>query len=66
MFCNFCICRMTDMCEQFMGLVGEQEVYNVFRKNIKNVEKFKEFLCYGEGIRGDCKKVKSEGQKNEL
>ena len=56
-----------DMCEQYMGNIGEMEIYKAYRKNRKSLADFQKFLCHGKGIRGDClPQEKTKKKKEEL
>ena len=46
------------MCDQFMGELGEQTIYDVYKKAPDNSKKLESYLCRGKGIRGECNKKK--------
>ena len=50
----FLIFRLRDMCEQFIGLIGEVPIYNIYKKNPKSKRKLEDYLCRGKGVRGEC------------
>ena len=52
-----------DMCEQYMGVVGEMEIYKAYKKNPKSRKQFEDFMCRGTGKLGECKKVEEEMAK---
>ena len=54
------------MCEQYMGVVGEMEVYNAYKKNPKSRKQFEDFLCRGKGHLGECAKVEEEMKKKGI
>lgn len=43
--------RMAMMCEQLVGDLGEDEIYEAFSENPGQLSKY---LCKGEGTRGSC------------
>ena len=53
------------MCEQYLGDLGETEIYKQFKSAPNNRQKFEDYLCRGEGIRGDCLAADRVG-KDEL
>lgn len=59
--------RLRDLCETFMGDVGEQTVYKVYHKNTNKLNNLEDFLCRGDKIRGNCRGVKrKQDSKTEL
>ena len=48
------LCRLRDMCNGYMGELGELSIYKVFRKNPKSRKRFEDFLCRGPGMRSEC------------
>ena len=48
------------MCEQYMGELGEFEVYNIYKKNPTNLKQLEKYLCFGSEIRDECTNVKDE------
>ncbi|XP_005989381.1 marginal zone B- and B1-cell-specific protein [Latimeria chalumnae] len=49
--------RLLQMCHGYLGDVGEEEIYQEYRKSPKSLEKL---LCYGSG--GTCSKSQPEGR----
>lgn len=49
-----------DMCEQYMGNVGENEIYTAYKKNPKSRKQFEDFLCRGTGHLSECRKVEEQ------
>ena len=45
-----------DMCESFMGDLGEFTIYNVYKAHPKSKNKLESYLCRGEGLTGYCNK----------
>ena len=60
-------CRLQDMCEQFMGEVGEMKIYKQYKKNPKSRKRVEDLLCRGKGQLGNCRGVdKDKPSKDEL
>ncbi|XP_046359843.1 marginal zone B- and B1-cell-specific protein-like [Haliotis rufescens] len=61
--------RLQQMCQNYVGELGEEEIYHAYKEQGKLLEKF---LCYGDGVQGDCsslnktKKKKGKKSKEEL
>ena len=49
-----------DMCEQYMGQIGEMEVYSAYKKNPKSRKQFEDYMCRGTELRGYCAKMPDE------
>ena len=59
--------RLRDMCEQFLGEVGEIYVYDQFKKNPKSRKRVEDLLCRGKGSLGSCRGVApNKAAKDEL
>jgi len=55
-----------DMCEQYMGNIGEVEVYNAYKRNPKSRKQFEDYLCNGEAQRKECVTPRDTEKKDEL
>ena len=53
------------MCEQYAGDLGELVVYTEYKKAPKTRKALEDYLCRGEGLRGDCVDA-DRGAKDEL
>lgn len=56
--------RMADMCDHFMGELGEETIYDVYRESPKDEKALLKYLCYGTGVQGEC--TKSKASRDEL
>ncbi|CAH1795509.1 unnamed protein product [Owenia fusiformis] len=56
--------RLMAMCDDYVGEIGEDEIYEAYTKNPKSLVKFEDYLCRGEGILSRCSKF--DPSKDEL
>ena len=48
------------MCDTYMGEIGEEDIYQAYKKNPKSTQQFENFLCRGPGVRGECQRFEEE------
>lgn len=60
-----CLCRLMNMCSSFVEELGEEEIYEIYRRDPSDSKAFEKALCKGSGIFGTCSKVQ-ERRKSEL
>ena len=57
------------MCDQYLGELGEQDIYDAYKASPKKSKGLEKYLCYGEGIQSECsqlKEAKAKAAKDEL
>ena len=54
------------MCEEFAGELGENAIYDSYKKKPKNRKSLEDFLCRGEGLQGECSRLEKQDGKDEL
>ena len=52
--------RMADMCDQYMGELGETTIYDVYKESPKDEKALLNYLCYGTGVQGECTRSRDE------
>jgi len=54
-----------NICSSFVEELGEEKLYDIYRRDPSDSKLLEEFLCKGSGIFGECTKAK-EQRKSEL
>jgi len=48
------------MCSSFVEELGEEELYDIYRRDPSDMKAFENALCKGSGIFGECSKAQEQ------
>jgi len=47
--------RLMEVCQSFVEHIGEEAIYEAYRRRPQSKENLESFLCYGDGVAGSCR-----------